>query len=289
MEDKKISDLRFGLGIKIYPTAITQKRERYKSVLLSGSAVPRRGEIKSFSSRSRLRLRQILASSKLVGSPLGVFGVTLTLPWKEYESDKVNDDYKVVWNRFQTYFKRKFIYSSIVFRHELQLRGVPHSHAILYLSEKDCVSFENLQAILLSLWGAAFLWDFRGGSASGFARRGVVVERLENNQAMIRYITDHTSKKKKSQLGYKGRQWGIINKANLETIKPIEEEFDDDKMKIRFYRELSKVCRFDIKCDCVFGKKRSRRIKIYSRSVQFVKDTEILRLISALKNGIISV
>ena len=284
-------ELRYGLGLKVYPRGITQKREHFKLSPCAGSASLKRGKITGFSSASRLRLRRVLLTSKLCGDSAGLFGITLTLPWRDYDVNSVNEEYKKVWNRFQTYYKRKFIYSPLVYRHELQVRGVPHCHAVLYLSARDNVPVDDLSAIFVALWGAAFLWDFRGGSAAGFARRGVVVERLENNIAMYRYISDHTSKRKISQLGYKGKQWGILGGKNLDEIKPIEVEFDDEKQKIRFYRELSKICRFAVKCDCVFGNKRSRRINTFSsaRSVQFVAGGEILRLISALKYGIISV
>jgi hypothetical protein len=40
-------------------------------------------------------------------------------------------------------------------------------------------------------------------------------EALNDNTASLRYLFDHTSKKKVVQLGYHGKQWGIIGKQNI--------------------------------------------------------------------------
>ena len=94
------------------------------------------------------------------------------------------------------------------------------------------------------MWRAA-VKDLHHGSFSGFIKRGVKVDAIRDAGAMFRYLADHASKHKQAQLGYKGKQWGIIGRDNL-----VEREcchlprFDGVLHCFIFHRLLRRVMRY---------------------------------------------
>lgn len=238
-----------------------------------GGGVPR-GRIDGFSTASRLRLRLALLRLRLDGGDR--VGITLTLPWAVDDWSLVMDDFREVMHRFRVYWLRRFPDCGGVYRVELQKRGAPHVHLVAWHK----IPFPaDLTDRYFRLWFDSLLGDLRGGSFSDFARHGVRVDSCPNVIASIRYLCDHGSKRKQAQLGYKGKQWGILGRSNLREYGGFPFELNDRELVLlrRFLRRLS---RFRVKADCVFGRKLSRLRKL--NRVVYCSDNTILRFLKNL-------
>lgn len=238
--------------VRLYGIGCSLEEGRFSSSLGNGGGSAtgeKRGEIRGFSFASRLRLRQALLSCSLDGGTR--VGVTLTLPWVVRDWSCVMDDFRQVMHRFRVYFFRRFPSSGAIFRVELQRRGAPHVHMVSFhrLPLPD-----DLSSRYFALWLDSLRGDLRGGSLSAFARRGVVVDTDLNFIGVVRYLCDHASKRKQAQLGYKGKQWGILGKANLRFSSGFPFEISDREFVLlsRFLRRLG---RFRVRVPCVFGSK----------------------------------
>lgn len=232
----------------------------------------------SFSLSSRRRLRQFLVKHDLPES--FKLAVTLTLPndslidfagpdfigplpdWSRLINGNRPSDYGECVRRFGVWFRRHYPNSALVWRNELQTRGLPHTHCIFYISPNDYTApvsigelkTEITELILQRLEASNRLWlrplryevlnawkrcvqqtCFVGSSddlnawAKGMAHnRGFDFRLLVNQQHAIRYIVDDLSKHKQEQLGYRGNQWGIVARCNFieqklaETTTPAE-------------------------------------------------------------------
>ena len=74
---------------------------------------------------------------------------------------------------------------------------------------------------------------------------------------MMRYLCDHATKCKELQLGYKGKQWGIINRKALQTAQDTSLPFPPGELgylaKARFTRFLRRAPAYHRTAPCVFG------------------------------------
>ena len=216
---------------QVYPDGIRLHRQSgmvFVGSHLSGEDKVKRGEISEFSAGSRRRLRAALLELSIPGALR--CGITLTVPWRGTNFEPLMDEWRQCLDRFAKSFRRRYPHSAYIFRVELQQRGAPHAHALAYIAREDiapapvppasggacadamalaCVGFE-----VRRIWSAS-VHDLHRGSIGAFERRGAKVEALATTGAMLRYVADHTSKRKQAQLGYKGKQWGIIGKGNL--------------------------------------------------------------------------
>lgn len=223
-----------------------------------------RSKISSFSSSSRLRMRKFLVSNFVPNSYQ--VGITLTLPWKW--DNLYLDDFKLVVHRFRVSWLRKFPNSGAVYRVELQQRGAPHLHIIAWHDHLDL--FDDY----FEMWLSA-IQSMRGGSLCHFMLRGVKVDENLNTQAVFRYLSDHSSKCKVCQLGYKGKQWGVWGQSNFRRYIPFSFDLDDRQL-VLLNRYLSKINRFRIRCDCVFGSKLSRKTR--RRKINFISSKTISKI-----------
>lgn len=277
--------------VKFYPTGVLQTRYNFTPQHRSEKQKSsRRGDITSFSRHSALRLRKALLSLSLPHNlRCRMVGLTLTLPWQvasDLDWEGVYSDYKAVFNRFGVSFNRKFPNSSAIFRHELQSRKMPHCHMVFWLSDFDfhlrsrgrCSNLSDLRAIVHSLWARALFVDSLSGkyrcSLSGFSGFGVKAQCLSDSVAAVRYICDHTSKHKQSQLGYKGKQWGFLRRKMFVPVDPFVYEFENDDDLVCFNRHISKVCRYRI------NGKLSRRC--CNKSVLFIAGSTVDRVAKSL-------
>ena len=237
--------------------------------------IERRGEIRGFSRHSALRLREALSELHVTHSQ--AFGVCLTVPWQmsafrrpsgplfnsSVDLDTLYGEYKSAFNRFGVAFRRMFPNSAAIFRHELQTRKMPHCHVVVYFSDVDLpyraqdVKPEDVRLWIrdkmYQLWQSAIKFKFLGGSVEGFYKRGIVVTPLDDLPAIFRYIGDHTSKHKQSQLGYKGKQWGFLNRSLLVCRHFTRFDFASSRELVLFQRCVTKLCRFKIESRRVWG------------------------------------
>lgn len=204
----------------------------------------KRGKIRSWSASSVRRLRETLLKRYIPNS--SVYGVTLTLPWKS-DIPNIGDVFRASLKRFRDYFSRIFPNSACVYRVELQQRQMPHLHLIAFFSSLD--KADDLSAWFMLNWWRHGFADLRDGSMDGYIKYGVKVEPMgENVTRLIQYLCDHASKKKQVQLGWSGRQWGIIGSGNL-VFRPVSSlpPFPTSRAEGYFWRLVHRFTRYRVK------------------------------------------
>ena len=231
-------------GVKIVGTR--------RSILAS----QKRGKITGFSVASRRRMREALLSLEVPQAQ--ILGVTFTVPWKGTDFSPLMDEFRNCWHRFCVAFRRSFPNSGMIYRVELQERGAPHIHAIWWLADSDartdgqgespgrpCAGAYSIKSIELKwLWMDA-VPNLHRGSYTAFDKYGVKVEQIANAGAMYRYLADHASKHKQAQLGYNGKQWGIVLECNFKRRVSVRlPDFESERHEVLFVRLLRKVKRY---------------------------------------------
>ncbi len=223
----------------------------------------KRGTIKGWSKASVRRLRETLFFKSVKDSH--TFGVTLTVPWRDgcFDFEKCGDEFRRILKNFRFHFMKDYPNSSLVYRIELQQRKAPHVHAVAMVSKKDeKQGFGFGDWIKAKWWFVVFEIGLHGGDSIAFMRHGVVVKSMDgrDGSALFRYLADHASKRKQAQLGWKGRQWGVMGSRNLSRGKVTElPPFPDKRSESRFWRDMAKLTAYNVKSDkSPFG---SRKIK----------------------------
>lgn len=219
-----------------------------------GAKEVKRGEITGFTAAARRRMRRAMLTLWIPDAQL--VGITLTVPWKGETFDC--EEFRECLHRFEVAFRRQYPHSGMIFRVELQKRGAPHVHALLYLAVADtrtpawhaCAPHGGAawsavaELELGAMWRAA-VPDLHHGSLAAFERFGCKVEPIADAGAMFRYLADHASKHKQAQLGYKGKQWGIVGRKNLVKREPVVlPRFPSLLAEAVFDRNLRKVMRY---------------------------------------------
>lgn len=179
-----------------------------------GVIPPRRsaGDIKGFSNASRRRLREKLALAKHIEGTSSMLGVCLTIPGPIVKPETSRH----LWQNFRQLWRKHFPTVPFLWRIELQQRGQPHWHLVFWCPAS--VEESKIKSNIMLFW-------FRGVDGLGldcktiaaFLKHGIDIQTLDKKQAsgIIGYIADHTSKHKREQLGWKGRQWGFVNQSML--------------------------------------------------------------------------
>lgn len=183
-------------------------------------------------------------------------GITCTVPWQGTDFEPLMDEFRECVHRFRTAFVRCFPKSAAIYRVELQERGAPHLHALVWMAAEDLAALLPYacrgvvgSAVLAAdklgaLWRRAVV-DLHHGSLRAFEEHGTKVEPIKSAGAMFRYLADHASKHKQAQLGYKGKQWGIIGRGNLQDREGLGlPSFDSLRHEAIFHRLLRKVMRY---------------------------------------------
>lgn len=245
-------------GINVYPFGIHIDGPT-KGVSLTnrggGGEERKRGTIEGFSAAARRRMREAMLTLEIKDSLF--LGLTLTVPWKATDFEPLMDEFRATVHRFSVAFRRLFPHSGMIYRIELQQRGAPHLHALVYIAKADLAApipapvagvgaAEDAvaQFSMRELWSRAVL-DLHHGSIFGFEQYGCKVEPIRDAGSMFRYLADHASKHKQAQLGYKGKQWGILGRANFTKREPVRlPAFVSPWHESRFLRLLRKVMRY---------------------------------------------
>ena len=204
-----------------------------------------KGDIRGFSLESQSRLRVALSTAKWKGGDCRRVGLTLTLPWAASP-----DEWRDVWHSWVDGF-RSFPDASVIWRIELTTGKAKrsgglrrcHVHAMVWLPsdrplrKRDaalfaCLDDGNVRAHL-NMMAVASSWvdnwikrnppltDAQMMHATNIGsdhdKCGLFVEWLDNStDGAIHYLCNHATKHKQEQLGWIGRQWGIINRRNFE-------------------------------------------------------------------------
>lgn len=238
------------MRINVYPQGITINRDKVLLSLKSNNTpLRKKGDITSFSRKSRQRLRLIL--SKYSSDEMQ--SVTLTLPSSAPQQDIF--DYSYFWHDFVSHYMRTFNFPWL-WRIELQKkRALPHWHLCLFGT-----SLEKAYLVSSRWRDCCSKWfEFSDKSWLDFCRYGVNISPCVNTSNTLSYLVDHTSKRKSDQLGWKGRQWGIVNKTHLKTN--LCEHFELTRHEVVLVcRELRKL------------KKSLNRYNVYSSISPFVTE-----------------
>lgn len=229
-----------------------------------------RGKINSFSPGAVRRLREALAIYHIPFAT--TVGVTLTVPWRK-SFEGCLDLYRKSFNVWQTSFRRAFPTVGAIFRHELQSRRMPHCHIVFYVP--SYIDVEEFQGRVFSLWLRSV--PILDGSLRSFSKYGVNSKILDRLPGVFRYLADHASKHKQSQLGYQGKQWGFIGRKNL--VLRSSSAFDLSPSVARLVvRQLSRIYRYCQKADCVFGYRHLKRRTV--AKVCFFTPSTVKRVVS---------
>lgn len=169
-----------------------------------------KGDIDSFSKASCARLRRSLCVLR-PSYDVRLCGLCLTIPGEIVQPSYL----RRMWHSFRVRASQKFPSLPWVWRVELQKRKQAHFHLIVYgRSFSDSFGLRELWEDVVSRM------VYRRGICTqdqfnAFLRYGVKVDDLSmrDSSGVIGYLCDHTSKHKQDQLGFTGRQWGIVNRS----------------------------------------------------------------------------
>lgn len=176
-----------------------------------------------FGRNSSLNLRCKLMTLPAVR---GVYGVTLTIDRHYYEGP---EQVRKFWALFCPLWKRRLEEgvsenTYFVWRIELQKNGTPHWHCIFCAdSERDVLHFRRVYVEAIKMF---FGYDAPLDAA-------VNIRLLDDFSQAFGYVSAHATKHKQEQLGWRGRQWGMLFRtpgakalynASVVNIKEIEEK-----------------------------------------------------------------
>lgn len=219
----------------------------------------KRGEIKGWSSKSVNRLRACLITA-VPDVESEMFGVCLTVPVTDLREEMPTLS-RDLFERFRVTLSRSAPhFVAAVWRVELQQRGMPHWHLVVWAVDWQAafVEIEGAWRSALSGWGlerpvqvvrrlgreevtvlcrtqadgvCEALGDLRGADGQQVTVRPTL---LGGRDDALRYLVDHESKRKQAQLGWKGRQWGVIGRSRLS--HPVEESGLDERGRVWLMR-----------------------------------------------------
>lgn len=267
----------------VYPRGVVMKKQRVHLQSVKPTVGGKRGDISGFSFASRRRMRLALLRSDL-NQECFRFGLTITLPWQGDFGDEWLEGFRACFHRWQTSFRKVHSRWAMIFRVELQQRGAPHVHAIVYAPANEISRFGasfwyKFKEECTLRWYKALKGEMRGGDIQGFFKHSVSVDNIRDDAAMFRYLADHASKQKQAQLGYRGKQWGIVGKSNLVTIDPLQFTDLTEREHALLARAVAKICRYSLKSACPFGWKHSRAFPRWSMT-KYVSAGTMSRLIA---------
>ena len=174
----------------------------------------KRGVVQGFTSASARRLRRYLV--EWTGRDgWKCRGVTLTVP-----GPVVSDgEWRRVWQVYRNRLNRAGV--AAIWRVELQRRLQPHVHLVGWYQGQGWTVFEEAwHAVVRGMgpceWKGEALPD-RMAIAQASYRSCVSSTPLNRHDDFVwfRYLAAHASKGKQAQLGWHGRQWGVIGRSLL--------------------------------------------------------------------------
>ena len=176
---------------------------------------PKRGAVTTFSRGSRCRL--IKTFMKLRSSELcAPWFLTLTFHhWDEGERERAH----VYLNTFLTNLRRDYPAALYLWRLELQKRGAPHYHVIIWLpaweKEPDDEGFQS--------WIKATWHRIADPDSKDHAKHGTRVDRATSYRKAFQYLTKYTAKRGLGcDEGYPGRRWARSRQLPIDSITDFE-------------------------------------------------------------------
>lgn len=243
-----------------------------------------KGDIDSFSKASCARLRRSLCVLR-PSYDVRLCGLCLTIPGEIVQPSYL----RMMWHSFRVRASQKFPALPWVWRIELQKRKQAHFHLVVYGRS------------FVDSFGLRELWEdvinrmiYTKGICTpdqyaAFLQHGVKVEDLSscNSSGVIGYLCDHTTKHKQDQLGWIGRQWGVVNRSALKMDSSTvfecspKEWIQIRRQYIRLQKSLKKQGRY-------FGRRLavSRRGDVFSSCLFGLDEKRIFDIISRMKGDV---
>lgn len=166
----------------------------------------------------------------------------------EVESGYPPEKVRRVWNWWQITLTRKFPDVGWFWRVELQRNGRPHWHMVGYCPSG--IDRDMASTLLRDLWLKALGKLQSGLDRAVGARKHAVHVRWEQDIVHTSvYLSAHSSKHKREQLGWIGKQWGCINARVLDwspvAVAQVRQEsvVHAKRWARRYYRSLLRLIR----------------------------------------------
>lgn len=214
--------------VTVLPTGVSVKSLQPKVLGSKSSPVNERGKIKGFSHKAAARMRQFLLVNDVPGHELR--NVTLTVP-----GEITPEEWRTALRRLSMIALRAGI--SFVWRVELQRRRVPHLHLVAWLPPKS-----HAHRVFTEEWLERCL-PARCGSMPGALARAAHVTGPGSvgDVNWFAYLAAHATKSKKEQLGWKGKQWGIVGRGRFVDADPLFVAEFSDRQRAVFLRCLRRL------------------------------------------------
>jgi hypothetical protein len=202
------------------------------------------------SSKASGRLRHWLLTQHCPWGQL--WDVTLTIPGgvTPEEWDKLKRRIFKQWERAGF---------AVIWRVELQKRGTPHLHCVVWTPAD--MPIERRNHLLYVAWWECLPEEkrFSAGAWKHAAHVKGPYTDIEQSPKWLAYVAAHASKRKKEQLGWKGKQWGIINRSLFSEREPMVEVSMTRQDEKVFERTLSRF---------LFSKSRARRTYLRTKGIK---------------------
>ena len=243
-----------------------------------------RGEIKGFSTRAAARLRNWLLTQHVEG--MHMWDVTFTIP-----GEMTPEEWDLSKRRLFKRWERAGF--GAVWRVELQKRKQPHLHVALWTPHVSELGEKFL--LIAHAWVESLPKKNREherGTDHAIHHKGPYSD-IEQSPRWFEYLVAHASKQKKEQLGWKGKQWGIINRAIFQERKPMVEvsmTFDEEKRfkrcLSRYLHARSKEHRTKLRKKGIKSRRRLRRMFFPSgcKTTRIMDPSVVTRMIAHVKS-----
>lgn len=206
-----------GNRVCIYPGGVHLKGDMPRGKPPVGTI---RGTIEGFSGKAASRLRAFCVQ----------WEVKERVPWAVTCTIRKSlsvEDFQAAAMRMRSWCRRYDV--PVIWRVELQRRGVPHLHCVVWARSADDVA-----AFRLAWLSATF------AEKDPASRKHAVQSRAVYGAGWAVYVALHNGKHKTDQLGWKGKQWGIWCRDRF-TPRASEVFQVSDRQRVVFQRILRKL------------------------------------------------
>lgn len=217
--------------VKLYPFGVIGRTSRPSISTKRGKHLENciRGKIEGLSPAAAARCREFVVTHDIPGARL-VSATGTTAIGRTPEE----------WRKIMQRYAKRLVRAGVaaVWRVELQKRGAPHVHLLIWLPE----GLDKWRRLLSEGWleciGATF---HESGEVTGL-QPGEFEHSFQCEEGVgagwVAYLASHSSKHKQEQLGWVGKQWGIWGQERFSKAKPLDVEDLDGPQLARFKRGL---------------------------------------------------
>jgi len=177
-----------------------------------------RGKVAEFSSRSRQRMKRMIAATDMSKLPLFAH---LTYPAEFSHDSKI---YKAHLDNFSLRLLRHHPEASFIWKLEFQKRGAPHFHLFVW-GVGDVEEFK--------LWLSKTWFEVVASGDVKHLAAGTRVERIASRSKAMAYCSGYASKDDQTRPGdYVGRYWGACQRKNIPWAKLAHIELTEKQAKV---------------------------------------------------------